>query len=81
VLFRSEVFVFKAEYSGGELRASEEGHLVWKTLEEINSDPHVINDVPMLIEACNRHQIGQEPQIIRYSYDENEQLRIDIIKD
>ena len=41
----------------------------------------ILNDVPMLIKTCIDHKIGEKPQIIKYSYDENEELRIDIIKD
>ncbi len=76
-----EVFVFIAEYSGGEIKPSDEGSLSWKTLSEIKSSDQILNDLPMLIETCIEHRTGEKPQFIKYTYDENEAVRIDIIRD
>jgi 8-oxo-dGTP diphosphatase len=74
-----EVFVFRADYEGGQITQSDEGRLEWKTLEEINSSDQILEDVPMLIDLCNKHEVGKIPQFIKYSYDEKGQLRIDNI--
>jgi 8-oxo-dGTP diphosphatase len=74
-----EVFVFRADYEGGQITQSDEGRLEWKTLEEINSSDQILEDVPMLIDLCNQHEVGKIPQIIKYSYDEKGLLRIDNI--
>lgn len=75
-----EVFVFRTEYDGGQIQQSDEGFLEWKTFEEIQSSEHILDDVPMLIELCIEHEVGRMPQIIKYSFDEKGQLRIDIIR-
>lgn len=75
-----EVFVFSAQYSGGQTRQSEEGLLEWKSIEEINTSDQIVDDVPMLVNFCIEHEIGEMPQLIKYSYDKNGQLRIDKIK-
>jgi len=74
-----EVFVFRAEYKGGLIKHSDEGLLEWKSIEEIRSDEQILDDVPMLIDICIQHEVGKMPQILRYSYNEKGQLRIDNI--
>jgi len=76
-----EVFLFGAEFAGGELRHSDEGNLVWMTLDEIKLSSQTLEDVPFLIETCSQHVYGQKPAIIKYSYDEYGELRIDKFKD
>ena len=76
-----EVFMFGADFVGGELRHSNEGNLVWMKLDEIRSSSQVLEDVPLLIEICNHHKISKKPTILKYVYDENDKLRIDIIKE
>jgi 8-oxo-dGTP diphosphatase len=75
-----EVFVFRAEYEGGQISQSDEGILEWKSLEEIRSIEQVLDDVPMLIDLCKNHKKGKSPQFVKYSYDEKGHLRIAIIK-
>jgi len=74
-----EVFVFRAEYEGGQINQSDEGILEWKSLEEIRSSEQVLDDVSMLIDICAQHEEGKIPQFVKYSYDEKGQLRIDYI--
>ena len=71
-----EVFVFDAEYAGGEERKSLEGELLWTKLEEINASNQILDDVPMLIDICRQHQAGRQPKFIKYSLEENNELRI-----
>lgn len=75
-----EVFVFRAENEGGQINHSDEGVLEWKSLDEIQSSEHILDDVPMLIDLCLNHEAGKMPQIVKYSYDDKRQLRIDNIK-
>jgi len=75
-----EVFVFRAENEGGQINQSDEGVLEWKSLDELRSSEHVLDDVPMLIDLCLNHEAGKMPQIVKYSYDDKRQLRIDNIK-
>lgn len=76
-----EVFVFGAVSKNEAILTSEEGELVWMSLEEISTSKDVLDDVPMLIDICNNHQIDKAPLIVKYIYDENKELRIDILKD
>jgi 8-oxo-dGTP diphosphatase len=76
-----EVFLFNAEYCFGELRHSEEGELVWMTLNEISASSQILEDVPLLIEICMCHQCGEKPTMIKYTYNNNGKLRIDIVKE
>lgn len=73
-----EVFVFKAEYFSGEARDSEEGHLEWMTRAEIKKRPNTVKDLDFLIELVDRHTPNSTPAIVKYSYDKDEQLRIDV---
>ena len=73
-----EVFVFKAEYLSGETRDSEEGHLEWMTRAEILEQPSTVKDLIFLIDLTDRHIPKSTPRIVKYSYDKNEELRIDI---
>ena len=76
-----EVFLFGAEFEGGELRHSDEGNLTWMTLDEIKLSSLALEDVPLLIETCSQHKYGEKPAILKYSYDENGKLSIDKIKE
>lgn len=71
-----QVFVFKADYLEGEIKHSDEGELCWMSLFEIRNSDDVVSDVPDLIEACQAHKAGAQPQIIKYIYDNLGELRI-----
>lgn len=76
-----QVFVFGAIQADGEIKESEEGKLVWMTLEEIKTFKDVLEDVPMLINICNNHEFGKKPVFLKYSYDDSMQLRIEKVMD
>lgn len=76
-----EVFLFGAEYVGGELRGSDEGNLIWMSIDEIRSSSQTLEDLPLLIEICGQHKFGDRPAVLKYSYNETDQLCIDMIKD
>ena len=71
-----QVFVFKAEYQEGKIEHSDEGELCWMSLFEIRNSDKVVSDVPELIEVCEEHETGAQPQIIKYIYDNSGELRI-----
>lgn len=71
------VFVFKASYAGGDLRASEEGLLQWMTREEIKNNQNMVKDLPFLLDIVDKHKTNTPPLMVKYIYDENEELRID----
>lgn len=71
-----QVFVFKADYQEGEIEHSEEGELCWMSLVEIRNNNEVVFDVPDLIEVCKAHELGAQPQIIKYIYNNSGELRI-----
>ena len=71
-----QVFVFKADYQEGEIEHSDEGELCWMSLIEIRNSNEVVSDVPDLIEVCEAHKPGAQPQIIKYIYDNSGELRI-----
>ncbi len=73
-----EVFVFKAQYLSGELCDSEEGHLEWMSREELLKQTNLVKDLPFLINLVDRHSRNQPPEIVKYTYDENKELRIDV---
>jgi len=71
-----QVFVFKADYIQGEIEHSDEGELCWMSLDEIRNSGDVVSDIPELIEACEMHKSGAQPQIIKYIYENSDNLRI-----
>jgi 8-oxo-dGTP diphosphatase len=73
-----EVFVFKATYLSGEIRDSNEGHLEWMTRGELLSQSNLVKDLPFLIDLVDNHIPKSMPKIVKYIYDKNEKLRIDV---
>ena len=71
-----QVFVFKAAYLDGEINHSDEGDLSWMSLSEIKNNEEVVSDVPELIEICEAHRNGSQPQIVKYLYNNSGELRI-----
>jgi len=70
------VFLFKAQYSGGEIIPSIEGELKWMSFPEIEENTNVVFDVPELIKICEIHTTGDKPLILKYSYNDSGELRI-----
>lgn len=71
-----EVFVFKGQYSSGEVRDSEEGHLEWMSREAIDQYEKKVKDLPFLIKVIDEHKANTPPAMIKYLYDENGEMRI-----
>lgn len=71
-----QVFIFKAEYSGGEISSSEEGGLKWMSFSEICSSSDMVFDVPDIIKICEAHKKNSEARIIKYIYDDFGKLRV-----
>lgn len=70
------LFVFRADHEAGELIESTEGELLWMSRSEISTNDLVLGDIPYLIEICDNYEHGKMPQILKYIYDENDNLRI-----
>jgi 8-oxo-dGTP diphosphatase len=70
------LFVFSANYSGGVLRDSEEGNLVWLEKKEVENGENIVKDVPFLLEIIREHHQGAPPVFIKYFYNEKKELRI-----
>jgi len=71
-----QVFLFKGEYTSGELQDSEEGHLDWMTRAEIEQHESKVKDLPFLIQVIDAHAANTPPAMIKYLYDENGAMRI-----
>jgi 8-oxo-dGTP diphosphatase len=72
-----EIFVFKARYLSGVLQDSDEGHLEWMAPADLLRQPNLVKDLPFLLDLVDRHIANHPPKMVKYSYDENEELRID----
>lgn len=70
------LFVFRADHVSGEIIQSTEGELLWMSRPEIESNDLVLGDIPYLIELCVTHEHGKMPEIFKYLYDKNDNLRI-----
>lgn len=70
------VFVFKAQYEGGDFKSSDEGDLCWLTREEISKNEMVVKDLPYLVHICDNHKKGNPPEMLKYLYTDQELLRI-----
>jgi 8-oxo-dGTP diphosphatase len=71
-----QVFVFKADFICGKVVDSEEGDLHWMSYTEIKKSIVVLEDVPKLIQICEKHNKGSQPAILKYSQGKSGQLRI-----
>ena len=69
------IFIFKGEYSGGELQHSEEGSLEWIAVDQLIKYP-LVEDLPVLLPRVLALQPGDVPLAALYDYDENDRLRI-----
>ena len=71
-----QVFVFKADYEGGIIRASEEGQLAWMVREDIVNNDKTVKDLPFLLDIVEKHKDGAPPIMVKYLYDDAGELRI-----
>jgi len=69
------IYVFRGEYTGGEMRESPEGKLEWVRSEEILGLP-LVEDLPILLPRVLEMTPGGRPFSARSDYDDNEHLHI-----
>ena len=69
------IYIYRAEYTGGEMQPSSEGHLEWVNIHQL-SDLPLVEDLPILLDRVLRQRDGQPPFSARSFYDENEHLQV-----
>lgn len=69
------IYIYRAEYTGGEILQSNEGHLEWVNIHQL-SDLPMVEDLPILLDRVLRQRNGQPPFSARSFYDENEHLQV-----
>ncbi len=69
------IYIFKGEYSGGEIKPSEEGALEWVAAKDVPGLPSV-EDLPVLLPKVMAWQPGQPAFSARSYYDEFEKLQL-----
>lgn len=72
------IFVFKGEYTEGEIMDSEEGKLEWLPVDRISDFP-LVEDLYKLIPRVLTASVGDAPFSGRYFYDEKDQIQIRIV--
>jgi len=70
------VFVFRGEYTNGELKPSREGELLWVACDQINTLP-LVEDLKVLLPLVLNWQLGEPVMPARYFYDKNGALKIE----
>ncbi len=70
------IFIFKGEYSGGELRPSEEGSLEWIAPDALDG-LSMVEDLPVILPQTLDWQPGERAFSARSYYDENEKLKVE----
>lgn len=71
------IYVFRARYSGGEIRPSDEGELEWIEMAELDRLP-VVEDLRLILPRVLRHGAGQVPFHARSFYDANDRLQVEV---
>jgi 8-oxo-dGTP diphosphatase len=61
------IFVFKGEYDGTSLSASDEGSLAWVDLDDLDSVP-LVEDLPVLLPKVAQHGPSSSMIIAKYTY-------------
>jgi 8-oxo-dGTP diphosphatase len=69
------LFVLRGEYTGGEVKPSEEGELEWVNSRELTSLP-LVADLKALLPRIMQQKLGDAPFSARSYYDEDEQLTL-----
>ena len=70
------IFVIKGNYSGGEIRSSQEGELEWVPFNEIQNRD-LVEDLPVLLPRVIQQSSGDPPFSARYYYDAEDQLVVE----
>jgi len=69
------IFLMKAEYVQGKIKASPEGFPEWVALSEISKYP-LVEDLPEILPKVLAMEPGESPFSARSYYDEGDKLRI-----
>jgi 8-oxo-dGTP diphosphatase len=69
------IYVIKGDYSGGQIRESNEGQLDWVRIDEISQIP-IVEDLLILLPRIFSHSKADPPFSARYFYDEADRLQI-----
>lgn len=69
------IFIFRAEYGGGELKASREGDLEWHSLDRLEGLA-LVEDLAILLPRVLATRRGDVPFSARSFYDDRERLQV-----
>ncbi len=69
------IYIFRAEYAGGELKESQEGSLEWHNPDHIAGLP-LVEDLQQFLPRVLSARPGETPFSARSYYDEEERLRV-----
>jgi 8-oxo-dGTP diphosphatase len=73
----SVVFMFKTEYTTGELVQTDEGELEWLRVKDLEQYP-VLEDLKILIPRFKEMKSAMQPWMLSYRMNKNEELRLNI---
>ncbi len=71
------MYVFRAQASPGEIKASPEGALEWVPSADL-ADLPLVEDLPILLPRVLAMKAGDPPLFAHYSYDEKDKLIVNI---
>lgn len=69
------IFMFRGEYSGGDLVQSHEGRLEWIKLDRLKDYP-LVEDLQIILPRLMDLKRGDPPKFLSYSYDEHDRLQV-----
>lgn len=69
------IYIFRAEYAGGELKESAEGRLEWHSPDQLAGMP-LVEDLRILLPRVLAAQPGGNPFSARSYYDEHDRLQV-----
>ncbi len=69
------IFVFRGEFSGGEIRQSDEGGLEWVNVSRLSELP-LVEDLPLILPRVLEYGPGDAPFAALTDYDEQDRLRL-----
>lgn len=69
------IFIFRGEYSGGDLVQSHEGQLEWIKLDQLKDYP-LVEDLQIILPRLMELKRGDPPKYLRYFYDDQDRLQV-----
>jgi 8-oxo-dGTP diphosphatase len=69
------IFMFRAEFPGGEIRHSPEGKLEWIDLDKLREYP-LVEDLQIILPKVMAMKRGDPPLAFQYSYDDQNHLQV-----